>query len=77
MIQMNNLSNYFPIIMHMIRNFTTLSPLFASVTAHLMKMTFSFTSWAPHEAVNRLHESTYMVKDTEAKKYVQSIFIPR
>ena len=32
-------------IMCTIRNFTTLSPLFASVTAHLTIMTFSFTSW--------------------------------
>ena len=32
---------------------------------------------APHEAVSRLHESTYMVKYKEVIKYVSSIFILR
>ena len=32
---------------------------------------------APHEAVNRLHDGTYMVKYGEAIKYVGSIFILR
>ena len=36
-----NLSNYFLTIMCTIRNFTTLSPLFASVTARLTIMTFT------------------------------------
>ena len=45
MTRMINLCNYFLIIMCMIRNFTILSPLFASVTAHLTIMTFIFTSW--------------------------------
>ena len=77
MASMINLYNYFLIIMCTVRNFTTLSPHFASVTARLMIMTFSFTSWGPHEAVNKLHESTYMIKYEEAIKYVSSIFILR
>ena len=37
----------------------------------------NFTLWAPQEAVNSSHESTYMVKYKEAIKYVGSIFILR
>ena len=70
-------SNYFLIILYVIRNFTTLSPLFASVSARLTINTFSFTSWGTQEAVNRLHESTYMIKCEEAIKYVENIFILR
>ena len=44
MTRMINLSNYLLIIMYTIRNFTILSPLFASVTAHMTITTFSFTS---------------------------------
>ena len=46
MARMINLSNYFLTIMcTTIRNFTTLSPLFATVTAHLTVTTLNFTSW--------------------------------
>ena len=70
MTRMINLSNYFLIIMHMIRNFTTLSPLCVNVTAHLTFQPPVSPHGAPHEAVNSLHESTYMVKYEEAIKYV-------
>ena len=54
----------------MIRNFTTLSPLCVNVTAHLTFRPPVSPHGAPHEAVNSLHESTYMVKYEEAIKYV-------
>ena len=77
MTRMINLSYYFANIICMIRNFTIVSPLLVSATSRLTIMTFSFTSWAPHEAVNRFHDSTYMVKYEEGIKYVGSIFIQR
>ena len=61
----------------MIRNFTTLNPLFASVNAHFTKLPLVSPHGAPHDAFNRLHENTYMVKYEEAIKYVGSIFILR
>ena len=70
MTRMINLSNYFLTIMCTIRNFTTLSPLFASVTAHLTKQPSVSPHEVPHEAVNRLHDITYMAKYKEAIKYV-------
>ena len=66
MTRMINLSNYCLIIMCMIRNFTTLNPLFASVNAHFTKLPLVSPHGAPHEAVNRLHDSTNMIKYEEA-----------
>ena len=37
-----------------VRNFTTLSPLFASVTACLTIMTFSFTSWGTTWSIQKI-----------------------
>ena len=77
MTRMINLSYYFVIIMCMIKNFTTLYPLFASVTACLTTTTFSFTSWGPHEAVSRLHESTCDGQVRGGHKICQKHFYPK
>ena len=60
-----------------IRDFTILLFFFfASVTAHLTVTPSVSPRGAPHKAVNRLHESTYMVKYKEAIK-CQKHFYPK
>ena len=68
---MINLSNYFLIIC-MIRNFTTLSPHFASNCDCLFNYNDLQFHFMGHH-MKRSHESTFMVKYEEAIKYVGSI----